>query len=64
MNIQLSGTEVRTAEQDSKQHNWANESQEFIDNKNTGTLGSVLIRCNNVLWISGAHGDGDDDMED
>ena len=26
---------------------------EWIDGKNQGTLGQVLIRCNNVLWISG-----------
>ncbi|KAF2239970.1 small nuclear ribonucleoprotein SmF [Viridothelium virens] len=25
---------------------------EWKDGKNTGTLGQVLIRCNNVLWIS------------
>ncbi|KAK5004405.1 hypothetical protein LTR28_008965, partial [Elasticomyces elasticus] len=30
------------------------ETEEFIDGKGTGTLGQVLIRCNNVLWISGA----------
>ena len=29
-------------------------TEEFIDRKSTGTLGQVLIRCNNVLWISGA----------
>ncbi|MCJ1370778.1 hypothetical protein MMC20_001991 [Loxospora ochrophaea] len=31
-------------------------TEEFIDNKSTGSLGQVLIRCNNVLWISGAKG--------
>lgn len=31
---------------------------EYIDGKNTGTLGMVLIRCNNVLWISKAPEDG------
>ncbi|EER24552.1 membrane-associated protein, putative [Coccidioides posadasii C735 delta SOWgp] len=31
-------------------------TEEFIDGKNTGTLGQVLIRCNNVLWISAAKG--------
>ncbi|KAI1932085.1 hypothetical protein LOZ58_004037 [Ophidiomyces ophidiicola] len=31
-------------------------TEEFIDGKNTGTLGQVLIRCNNVLWISSAKG--------
>ena len=33
-----------------------NNTEEFIDGKNTGTLGQVLIRCNNVLWISAAKG--------
>ena len=34
-------------------------TEEFIDGKSTGTLGQVLIRCNNVLWISAAKaGDG------
>ncbi|KAG5519424.1 hypothetical protein PMAC_002051 [Pneumocystis sp. 'macacae'] len=28
-------------------------TEEFVDGKNTGQLGEVLIRCNNVLWISG-----------
>lgn len=28
-------------------------TEEFVDGKNTGALGEVLIRCNNVLWISG-----------
>jgi len=31
-----------------------NETEEFIDRKSTGSLGQVLIRCNNVLWISAA----------
>ncbi|KZF19462.1 small nuclear ribonucleo protein SmF [Xylona heveae TC161] len=31
-------------------------TEEFIDGKSTGTLGEVLIRCNNVLWISAAKG--------
>jgi len=31
-------------------------TEEFIDGKSTGSLGQVLIRCNNVLWISGADG--------
>lgn len=35
------------------------ETEEYIDRKSTGTLGQVLIRCNNVLWISKApDGDG------
>ena len=32
------------------------ETEEFIDGRNTGALGQVLIRCNNVLWICGAEG--------
>jgi len=31
-------------------------TEEFIDGKSTGSLGQVLIRCNNVLWISAAKG--------
>lgn len=31
-------------------------TEEYIDRKQTGTLGQVLIRCNNVLWISAAKG--------
>ncbi|KAK3061018.1 hypothetical protein LTS18_007196 [Coniosporium uncinatum] len=31
------------------------DTEEFIDGKSTGTLGQVLIRCNNVLWISAAN---------
>ncbi|KAF7543492.1 hypothetical protein G7046_g9989 [Stylonectria norvegica] len=30
------------------------DTEEFIDQKSQGTLGQVLIRCNNVLWIRGA----------
>lgn len=33
-------------------------TQEYIDQKMTATLGQVLIRCNNVLWIQGAPMDG------
>ncbi|KAI6195932.1 Sm protein F [Aphelenchoides besseyi] len=29
-------------------------TEEYIDGVNTGALGEVLIRCNNVLWIAGA----------
>ncbi|KAI5820098.1 ribonucleoprotein LSM domain-containing protein, partial [Pyronema omphalodes] len=29
-------------------------TEEFVDGKSTGSLGQVLIRCNNVLWISAA----------
>ncbi|KAH9828408.1 small nuclear ribonucleoprotein F [Teratosphaeria destructans] len=32
--------------------------EEWIAGKNTGALGQVLIRCNNVLWISAAEGAG------
>jgi small nuclear ribonucleoprotein F len=39
------------------------ETEEFIDSKTTGTLGSVLIRCNNVLWVAGADQE-DEDMKD
>ncbi|KIW06836.1 uncharacterized protein PV09_02516 [Verruconis gallopava] len=28
-------------------------TEEFIAGKSKGVLGEVLIRCNNVLWISG-----------
>ncbi|GAB1201637.1 hypothetical protein APSETT445_000220 [Aspergillus pseudonomiae] len=30
------------------------DTEEFIDGKNTGTLGLVLIRCNNILWMGSA----------
>ena len=33
-------------------------TEEFIDRKKTGSLGQVLIRCNNVLWIQGTKGQG------
>jgi small nuclear ribonucleoprotein F len=40
-------------------------TEEYIDDKLTGELGQVLIRCNNVLWIRGADQDGGDmKMED
>ncbi|TDZ23482.1 putative small nuclear ribonucleoprotein F [Colletotrichum sidae] len=29
-------------------------AEEYIDQKMTGALGQVLIRCNNVLWIHAA----------
>ncbi|CAD5230648.1 unnamed protein product [Bursaphelenchus okinawaensis] len=32
-------------------------TEEYIDGVNTGVLGEVLIRCNNVLWISGVDED-------
>lgn len=28
-------------------------AEEWIDGRSQGALGQVLIRCNNVLWISG-----------
>ncbi|KAF2199411.1 small nuclear ribonucleoprotein F, partial [Delitschia confertaspora ATCC 74209] len=29
-------------------------TEEFVNGKSSGTLGQVLIRCNNVLWIAKA----------
>ncbi|KAI5462315.1 small nuclear ribonucleoprotein F [Mariannaea sp. PMI_226] len=29
-------------------------TEEYVDDKLTGSLGQVLIRCNNVLWVRGA----------
>ena len=29
-------------------------AEEYINHNFTGSLGQVLIRCNNVLWIRGA----------
>ena len=31
-------------------------TEEFVDGLSSGTLGQVLIRCNNVLWIGQADG--------
>lgn len=31
-------------------------TEEFINGVSSGTLGQVLIRCNNVLWIGQADG--------
>ncbi|KAK2763296.1 hypothetical protein FQN54_009932 [Arachnomyces sp. PD_36] len=31
-------------------------TEEYIDGESTGSLGQVLIRCNNVLWMSAAKG--------
>jgi len=28
-------------------------TEEYVDGKSTSNLGEILIRCNNVLWISG-----------
>ena len=33
-------------------------TEEFIDRKFTGALGQVLIRCNNVLYVTAADGKG------
>ena len=35
-------------------------TEEFIDGAQTGNLGEVLVRCNNVLYIKAA--DEDEDM--
>ncbi|KAG8627722.1 hypothetical protein KVT40_003595 [Elsinoe batatas] len=42
------------------------DAAEIIGGDNKGTLGNVLIRCNNVLWISGARTskNGDTAMSD
>ncbi len=34
---------------------------EFIDEQNKGPLGEILIRCNNILYISGIEETGEDD---
>jgi len=34
-------------------------AEEYIEGKSTGHLGQVLIRCNNVLWISAKNQKGD-----
>lgn len=41
------------------------EAQEYIKNNFSGSLGQVLIRCNNVLWIraAGPGENGDVKME-
>lgn len=39
-------------------------TEEFVDGKNTGALGEVMIRCNNVLWISGDEGEQEVKMEE
>lgn len=41
-------------------------TEEYIDDKLTGSLGQVLIRCNNVLYIRGSNQgeNGDVKMED
>ena len=40
-------------------------TEEFIDGNCTGSLGEVLIRCNNVLYVkSGEEEDDDGDMRE
>ncbi len=34
---------------------------EYIDEQNKGPLGEILIRCNNILYISGIEEIGEDD---
>ncbi|CAG7561040.1 uncharacterized protein FIESC28_10972 [Fusarium coffeatum] len=36
-------------------------TEEYIADKPTGSLGQVLIRCNNVLWVRAADGGSDAD---
>ena len=38
-------------------------TMEIIDGEETGNLGEVLIRCNNVLWISGVEDEEDEEKE-
>ena len=40
------------------------ETEEFIDGQFAGTLGEVLIRCNNVLYVKAADLRGAVPMED
>jgi len=40
------------------------ETEEFVDGKSTGILGQVMIRCNNVLWISAASKSEDTAMKE
>jgi small nuclear ribonucleoprotein F len=30
------------------------DTEEYLDGKHTGSLGLVLIRCNNILWMGDA----------
>ncbi|CAI2348655.1 unnamed protein product [Caenorhabditis sp. 36 PRJEB53466] len=32
-------------------------ADEYIDGNNTGNLGEILIRCNNVLYVGGVDGE-------
>ncbi|KAH0282932.1 small nuclear ribonucleo protein SmF [Aureobasidium namibiae CBS 147.97] len=38
-------------------------AEEWIDGKSGGSLGQVLIRCNNVLWISANNKTKKEDVE-
>lgn len=38
-------------------------AEEWIDGKSGGSLGQVLIRCNNVLWISANNKSKKEDVE-
>ncbi|KAI5804160.1 hypothetical protein DFH27DRAFT_554581 [Peziza echinospora] len=40
-----------------------NNTEEFVDGKSTGSLGQVMIRCNNVLWISAANKSKSEDKD-
>ncbi|KAF2369056.1 LSM domain eukaryotic/archaea-type [Trinorchestia longiramus] len=35
-------------------------TEEYIEGQSTGSLGEVLVRCNNVLYIRGAEEDDDE----
>ena len=39
-------------------------TMEIIDGEETGNLGEVLIRCNNVLWISGVDEDEEEEEKE
>ncbi|KAA0202385.1 hypothetical protein HAZT_HAZT001102 [Hyalella azteca] len=36
-------------------------TEEYIEGQSTGSLGEVLVRCNNVLYIRGAEEDDEED---
>lgn len=38
-------------------------TEEYVDGSKTGSLGEVLIRCNNVLYIRGIQEDDDEEGE-
>lgn len=40
-------------------------TEEYVEGNNTGTLGEVLVRCNNVLYIRGVEEEEEDgEMKD